>query len=85
MGGTGDAVTGIVTRTRSKPPWEQASSRSTRAAKAFPPRKRQAAIRARLAGRRYPALDDRPVAAAASHRDRRLAVTRRRDTIARSR
>ena len=74
-----------MTRTRSKPPWEQAPPRSPHPAKLSPKEKKQAAARARLAGRRYPNLVDNLVAAAASHGSRRLPVTRGRRTLARSR
>jgi hypothetical protein len=65
-----------MTRTRSKPPWEQPSPRSTRSTKLSPRAKQQAAARARVAGRRYPNLVDNMNAAAESHGDRRLPVTR---------
>ena len=53
-----------MTRARSKPPWEQAPPRATRPAKLSPKEKKQAAARARLAGRRYPNLVDNRRAAA---------------------
>jgi hypothetical protein len=73
----------VMTRTRSKPPWEQPAPQSARHTKLSPRAKKQAAARARDAGRRYPNLVDNMQAAAESHGDRRLPVTRARRTTRR--
>lgn len=64
-----------MSRTRSKPPWEQPSPRRP-AATLSPAAKKRAAALARLAGRRYPNLVDSTLVAAEARGGPRRAVTR---------